>query len=205
LDVRALLSDVGQRVLTANKRQQKRDLTAWLHELRLPADATLLDFGCGTGLFGRALAGAGVRYCGFDPDAAAIRYASRRYPELRFVAALDEATAAGPFDVVLANCCFHHIPDEALVSTTLPAIERMMHSRSMLLLVDVLPLARDASLVRRLYNGIEQGDRKRTAAELERLVAGRFALRSSRVRRSFAFSVANPIYNDLIALELVPA
>jgi SAM-dependent methyltransferase len=206
--LRALVSDVAQRVLTLNKREQRRELASRVRQLELPPGAAILDFGCGTGLFARTLQRCGLMYHGYDPDAAAIRYARRLYPDLTFTAGLEEAAAAAPYDLVLANCCFHHIPDGDLLQTTLPAIMRLMRPGSIFLLYDVLPLDRGASPVRRLYNILEQGTAKRTGAELERLLAGRFAVRSRRVQRSFAFSAAaalNPIYNDLILYELVLA
>ena len=205
---RACLNDVAQRLVTLNKLEQRRYLSSWLRRLELPAGATILDFGCGTGLLARTLHRAGLEYCGYDPDVAAIHYARRLYPELTFVSRLEEAAAAAPYDVVLANCCFHHITDQELLNTTLPAIARCMHRDSIFLMCDVLPLDPDASTVRRIYNTFEQGAAKRTASELERLIAGRFAVRSREVQRSFALSAAlpaNPFYNDVTVYELMLA
>jgi SAM-dependent methyltransferase len=177
-----------------------------MRRLNLRPGASILDFGCGTGLFASTLDRAGFTYCGYDPDDAAVRYASKLYPGLTFVSRLEQAIASAPYDVVLANCCFHHISDHDLLTTTLPAIARFMRPDSIFLLCDVLPLEREASAIRRMFNLFERGTCKRTAPELERLVAGRFAVRSRRVQRAFFFSAAvaaNPAYNDLIQYELV--
>jgi cyclopropane fatty-acyl-phospholipid synthase-like methyltransferase len=202
------LSDVAQRVLTLNKLEQRRYLSDWLRQLNLRRGASILDFGCGTGLFARTLHGAGLEYCGYDPDAAAVLYARRIHPSLTFVSQLEQATSAAPFDAILANCCFHHVTDDELMKTTLPTIARCMHRDSVFLLVDVLPQEKDASIIRRVYNAFERGATKRTASELEQLLASRFVVRSRRIRRSFVFSAhvaANPVYNDLIMYELARA
>jgi 2-polyprenyl-3-methyl-5-hydroxy-6-metoxy-1,4-benzoquinol methylase len=206
--VRAALGDVAQRVLTLNKLEQRRYLLEWLRQLNACRGATVLDLGCGTGLFASTLNGAGLQYRGYDPDLAAVRYARRMYPHLTFVSELQEAMAGAPYDFVLANCCFHHVSDDELRKTTLPAIAECMRRDSVFLLVDVLPQETHASMIRRLYNAFEEGETKRTPSELEHLLADRFVVRSRRIRRSFAFSLhvgANPIYNDLIMYELVLA
>jgi 2-polyprenyl-3-methyl-5-hydroxy-6-metoxy-1,4-benzoquinol methylase len=201
----AAIGDLAQRAITLNKHQQRRSLIASLQRLQLRTGARILDFGCGTGLFAPALRDAGFDYCGYDPDIASVRYASRRYPSLRFVAGLEDAAASAPYDVILANCCFHHIADEELVSVTLPGIAGMMRRDSVFVLIDVLPLDARASAVRRVFNWFEQGSHKRTAGAFERLLAGRFLIRSHRTMRFFALSAAtaaNPVYNDVIQLEL---
>jgi SAM-dependent methyltransferase len=206
--VPALISDVAQRVLTLNKLEQRRYLLASLRPLALPAGARVLDFGCGTGLFAATLAGAGLRYCGYDPDAAAVRYAARRHPALTFVSRLEDAAAAAPYDIVLANCCFHHIDDEEVRRVTLPGIAALMHPGSRFLLVDVLPLEPGASTFRVLFNLLEQGDRKRTVDQHEALLTGRFVIRSRRIERFFVLSAAvaaNPFYNDIVRFELALA
>ena len=198
------LSDLGQRLLTRNKRQEKRDLLQWLGTLRLPPGTRVLDFGCGTGLFATTLQALGFAYTGFDPDAAAIEYARSRYAGPTFVSALADAAPLAPFDLVVANCCFHHIGDDALRHTTLPAIAGLMRPGATLLVLDVLPLGPDASLARRLYNLFEEGAHKRDAAHHERLLAERFTVCARATRRSFALSAAhpaNPLYNDVIQLE----
>ena len=205
---RALISDVAQRLLTLNKLEERQALSDWLQRLHLRPGARILDFGCGTGLFATTLHNAGLKYYGFDPDADAVRYALYLHPGLPFVAQLDEAAAAAPFDAILANCCFHHISDNDLLNTTLPAIARMMQRDSVFMLMDVLPLEKDASMSRRIYNLFELGASKRTAPELERLLAGRFGIRSRRVRRSFLLSasfVINPVYNEVIVYDLALA
>jgi trans-aconitate methyltransferase len=208
IPLHALVSDLAQRLVTFNKLEQRRHLARSIRQLQPRTGARLLDFGCGTGLFARTLHGLGLTYWGFDPDVAAVQYASWLYPDLRFVSAIEDAEAAAPYDVVLANCCFHHISDRDLHETTLPTIARLMSSDATLLLCDVLPLEEGASVIRRLYNTFEQGAARRTASELERLLADRFAVRARRVQRSFVLSAAvpvNPVYNDLIVYELVLA
>ncbi len=52
-----------------------REFDLMMRLLAPPADATLLDVGCGTGHFGRRFAAAGLRVTGLDPDPAMLDYA----------------------------------------------------------------------------------------------------------------------------------
>jgi SAM-dependent methyltransferase len=203
VSLHAFISDIGQRIVTVNKREQRRALTAWIRRLRLPPGATVLDFGCGTALFARTLHAAGLQYHGYDPDEGCVRYARRLYPDLTFTTQLD--AAAERYDVILANCCFHHIPDAELCQRTLPTIARLLRRSGVFLLWDVLPLDETASTVRRAYNVLEQGDCKRTVAQLERLVTRDFTVRWQDVDRFFAVRapVVNRIFSDLVRFELV--
>jgi 2-polyprenyl-3-methyl-5-hydroxy-6-metoxy-1,4-benzoquinol methylase len=205
IQVPAIVSDLAQRAITLNKHEQRQYLLEAVGRLHLRPGARVLDFGCGTGLFAGTLSGAGLDYYGFDPDAAAVHYAARIHPSLTFVSRLEDAAALSPFDAVIANCCFHHIDDEELGRQTLPAIAGLMREDARFLLIDVLPLERDASTIRRLFNVLEQGTHKRTGAQLEALLVGRFAIDARRVLRFFAFSASvpiNPVFNDVIQFEL---
>jgi SAM-dependent methyltransferase len=205
ISIPPLVSDVAQRLLTLNKLEQRRHLESCIERLNLPVGASVLDFGCGTGLFATTLDRLGLRYCGYDPDAAAVRYACQRYRGLTFTTSLEETARSAPYDLIVANCCFHHIGDADLRENTLPAIARRMRRDSVFVLIDVLPLDERASMIRRLFNTIEVGNRKRTAAELDAALGACFTTRARRIRRVSALSLAsafNPIYNDLIVYEL---
>ncbi|MFZ5530156.1 MAG: class I SAM-dependent methyltransferase [Pseudomonadota bacterium] len=54
--------------------------------LALPAGASLLDLGCGTGWFGRRFAGDGYAVTGVDPDASSLAFARERMPGIRYLA-----------------------------------------------------------------------------------------------------------------------
>lgn len=53
--------------------------------LALPAGATLLDLGCGTGWFGRRFAADGYQVTGVDPDAQSLAFARQRSREIRYL------------------------------------------------------------------------------------------------------------------------
>ena len=203
--LRALVSDLGQRAVSLNKLEQKRYFAERIRQLGVAPGSKVLDFGCGTGLFARTLSRLGLQYFGYDVDEGLLVYARRLRPWLSFVSSLDQARTLGPFDVIVANCCLHHIPDVELVASTLPDLARMMTPESTLMLVDVLPLEPQASAIRRLYNRLEQGDFKRTADELDRLLSPRFTIRSKTQPRSNFLALSspfNPIYNNLAAYDL---
>lgn len=78
-----------------------------------PADADLLDIGCGTGRSRQIYAGSFARYTGVDLSAGALAAARREFPADTWVEA-DACRlpfADGRFDVVAFSSLLHHIPD----------------------------------------------------------------------------------------------
>jgi hypothetical protein len=53
----------------------------------------------------------GLRYYGHEIDGGVLSYAKRMHAGHVFVSIRDGVARPGPFDLVVANCCFHHIPD----------------------------------------------------------------------------------------------
>ena len=62
----ALVNDLGQRVVSGNKWEQRRSLRRRLEALCLPPRSKALDFGCGTGLFASTFTGSGLAYHGYE-------------------------------------------------------------------------------------------------------------------------------------------
>ncbi|MCI4369840.1 MAG: class I SAM-dependent methyltransferase, partial [Thermoplasmata archaeon] len=73
----------------------------------------LLDVGGRTGTFTVRLTGAAKTVVVAEPEVSVVRAASRRHPELRFVAGVGEHLpfAAGSFDRVTAIRSTHHMDD----------------------------------------------------------------------------------------------
>lgn len=76
---------------------------------------TVLDLGCGAGLFARAAADRGAQVTGIDSDPAAVMVAAAEVPEATFVVrdALDPPP--GPVDVVAAVQLLMHVADPIAV------------------------------------------------------------------------------------------
>ena len=142
----------------------------------------------------------------YDIDLNLLEYARWLYPKRTLTHSIKEATSYAPYDIILANCCFHHISDSELISSTLPEISSMMHKNTIFILIDILPLENNASLIRRAYNKLEAGHSKRCAEHLEKLLLVEFTIINKCVERSHLLSLdskANPIYNDLIIFALL--
>lgn len=91
------------------------------------AGASMLDAGCGTGYFTRALARERLEIVGLDPDPAAIRFArSRAGPRERYVIgdarALPFANARFDYSVAITSLCF--IADQARALNELARVTR---------------------------------------------------------------------------------
>jgi SAM-dependent methyltransferase len=82
---------------------------------------SVLDVGCGAGLFARAAVARGARVTGIDTDPAAVARAAGEVPDGTFVVrdALDPPAA--PFDVVAAVQLLMHVDDPAAVLAAMRA------------------------------------------------------------------------------------
>lgn len=200
---RAWINDMAQRALTWNKADQKASLGAFLRGLDLPDDCRVLDFGCGTGLFAPLFAELGMRYTGYDIDTALVAYANRRHPEAVFCADREALGEQGPYDLILINCCAHHIPDADLLAE-LSFLKGLLCLRGICLLVDILHVPPDQdTFLHRQFMKLEQGRHVRTAQAYHDLISTHFTITHQTRWRSHLFSLpwkCNPLYNDLIVL-----
>jgi SAM-dependent methyltransferase len=76
---------------------------------------SVLDLGCGAGLFARAAADRGARVTGIDTDAAAVGLAAAEVPEGVFAVRDAHDPPPGPFDVVAGVQLLMHVADPAMV------------------------------------------------------------------------------------------
>jgi SAM-dependent methyltransferase len=83
-----------------------------------PADATLLDVGCGTGHFSRRFAAAGLRVAGLDPDPAMLGHARGLGDGVSYLLGTGTSLSFGDntYDYVTAvtSLCFIADPEQAL-------------------------------------------------------------------------------------------
>lgn len=82
----------------------------------LPADALVLDAGCGPGLVAEALLRAGHRVRGYDLSAEMVRRARERCAPFEGRArfekrSIDEVAPGEPFDAALSRLVLHHVED----------------------------------------------------------------------------------------------
>lgn len=205
--LRAAAGDLAQRLLTGNKRGQKRRLRGLVRGLNLPGGSKVLDFGCGAGLFAPLFADLGLHYTGFDIEAASLRYGGLLHsPPARFTSSLDEAAELGPHGCILANCCFHHIPDREL-HDLLRRFRDMLMPGGAFLLVDILAVPDDPSPLRRWFMPLEQGRHVLVRSGYESIVSSHFSIVRSGVDRDNILSIpwgALPIGNNLLYLECRP-
>jgi SAM-dependent methyltransferase len=198
----ALYNDVAQRLISLNKLEQRRHLLDRLRALGLPPGGTALDFGCGTGLFAPTFRRAGLRYLGYDIDPRLVSYAAHLYRYGRFLSSEALLRAAAPFDVIVANCCFHHIADDTL-STELARMRGLLADGGTFVMIDiVLPAGPDPSFLRRQFRRLERGAFVRQPDQYRAIVERHFRVRRVDWHRSHLFSLPrNPVYNDLVILE----
>lgn len=202
--LRAFANDMAQRILSANRMQPRRDLFQFVSGLKIEEGGRVLDFGCGTGLFAPTLAKkCGLIYTGYDIDEEFISYAKRLYPFGDFFSSRRDVESTRPFDLVTANCCFHHIPDaEALLETAF--IRGLLKPGGTFLFIDILKVENDPSPLHRWFMKLEEGGFVRTQSQYAGLLSRSFVIKSTVIRRSVLFSLnfnSCPIYNDLVFME----
>ena len=79
------------------------------------AGVTLLDLGCGAGVFARAAADRGARVTGIDADPSAVAAAAVAVPAGRFAVGDAHDPPSGPFDVVAAVQLLAHVANPVAV------------------------------------------------------------------------------------------
>jgi SAM-dependent methyltransferase len=79
------------------------------------AGTSVLDVGCGAGVFARAAADRGARVTGIDTDPTAVRRAAAEVPGGAFTVGDALHPPPGPFDVVVAVQLLMHVRDPAAV------------------------------------------------------------------------------------------
>jgi SAM-dependent methyltransferase len=102
----------------------------------IPADARLLDLGCGQGVLGALLAAAGrtgVRYTGVDLMPRDIERARHACPDAQLVAGDIRTTGFGPADVVVVLDVLHYI-DYAAQADVLQRVRLALSGGGVLLL-----------------------------------------------------------------------
>jgi len=198
------VSDLAQRLLTLNKRHQKHDISSILARINFPKQPCVLDFGCGTGLFARFLQGLGLKYVGYDVDEKLIAYAGKRSPGVTFTTSLDVATASGPYDLILVNCCFHHIPDEEC-QNILRWFATILQPSGHVLFIDILRPAQRISAMHDFFMCMEQGKHVRSREENLALLSGSVHALEPTVTRSYCFGLRsrfNGFCNDVLTCVL---
>ena len=199
----ALFNDVMQRVITLDKWEQRKNLSRRLKKIEPALGSKVLDFGCGTGLFVRVFENERLKYWGYDIDDRLITYASRLYPNCGFTTSEVVLKKEAPFDLIIANCCFHHI-DDTLLSKELKRIESLLADQGIFLMIDILLIENDPSFLHRSFMKLEQGKHLRTVEGYQEHVEKHFPVIHSEVQRSHIFSLNhrfNPLYNDLAIFE----
>ena len=89
---------------------------------------TLLDLGCGPGVFARAAADRGAQVTGIDTDRHALARAAATVPEATFRVgeATDLDEPDGAFDVVVAMQLISHVPDPLRVLREAARVGRLI-------------------------------------------------------------------------------
>lgn len=197
--LRAIFNDLFQRILTLNKWEQRKNLSNRLKCLGLLPGSKVLDFGCGTGLFASIFKK--FIYYGYDIDKQFISYASSLYRNSKFTSSFKNLEKEGPFDLIIANCCFHHIEDLRLIAE-LDQINKLLDKNSLFIMIDLLLVENEANLLRRLYRKLEKGVFVRRIEDYKKLIEPYFKTINIFFEKSHFFSLKyNPIYNELVIFE----
>ena len=150
------IDDIAQRVITANKRDQKENLRKMLRNLFSRKGAKALDFGCGTALFAPVFHELGFVYYGYDIDEDLLDHASRVYPYGRFVRTKLDLIGGHKYDVIVANCCFHHIGN-ACLSQELELISSLLLDDGVFFMIDILAPDVDRGWLHKQFMKLERG------------------------------------------------
>lgn len=193
----ALTNDVMQRLVTFNKRHQKRNLSRLLETCHLGSRSKVLDFGCGTALFSGLFKRHDLDYYGYDIDVRLLTYAARLYPDCAFLSDRGDLKKAGPFELIVANCCFHHIHDDQL-AVEIEQIRDLLTDDGTFLLIDLVASEGNMTLPKRLFLKLEQGVTIRPWHSYRQLLEPSFAIHRQEVSpQPFGPFSSSPVHQDL--------
>ncbi|KAF0235161.1 MAG: hypothetical protein FD177_320 [Desulfovibrionaceae bacterium] len=171
--------------------------------MKFPVGASVLDFGCGAGIFSPEFTRRGFVYTGYDIDQDSLDYAGKLYRGSTFVNSTQALAGLGPFDCILSNCCFHHIGREDLKRVLLFLLS-LLEDGGVFLCIDILAVPNDPSPLHRWFMTLEQGQHVRVESEQRDIIGEFFSIESSFVYRDVLFSMdwpGCPIGNDLLVLK----
>jgi len=198
--IKAILNDLFQRFITINKWEQRRNLALNIRSLSLKPGSICLDFGCGTALFAPVFTAFDLNYYGYDIDHGLMNYAARIYKNAHFVSSWKDLEALAPFDLILANCCFHHI-DSRILDEELRNISTLLADYGTFIMIDILLPQDDSHWLRNIFRKMERGAFIRTADDYSVQIRRHFEIMKKKTERSHLFSLKNnPVYNDLLVL-----
>ena len=112
----------------------------------------------------------------------------------------EQVVSLGPYDCVLANCCFHHIPDAQAAAPQLAFIRSNLGPNGCFVMLDILASDDDVAAppLHHLFGLIEQGDSMRRHRENIQLLESQFEVVRADVVRTHLFSLdPSPLYNNL--------
>jgi 2-polyprenyl-3-methyl-5-hydroxy-6-metoxy-1,4-benzoquinol methylase len=197
----AIFNDLMQRIITLNKYEQKNYLHNKLKAIRITKGAKVLDFGCGTGLFTTVFKKNNLDYYGYDIDKDFILYAQRIYKNCKFMNSEEELNKNAPYELIIANCCFHHISDDMLPNV-LDKINKLLNEKGIFLMIDLLLGLDKKNFLNRLYSKLERGRYLREIKDYQMLLGKFFKILNIEVQHSHPFSFKNNyLYNELVIFE----
>ncbi len=194
------LNDVFQRIVTFDKISQRNNLSAYVKRIGLKRHSRVLDFGCGTALFARTFLHLGMEYVGYDIDQRVVAYAAMVYPNGKFVANSDEIHKLGKYDLIVANCCFHHM-DDFTIHQVLTIIKSYLQPTGEVLILDIFDEGRSKGALRRLFLMLERGAYLRKVEDYQAIIKQQFKIIEEETQPLLLLPwrcIFNPIASKLI-------
>lgn len=203
--LKAFLNDMFQRVVTFDKINQRKNLLSQVQHIGIARKSRVLDFGCGTALFARTFIRLGAEYVGYDIDKDIVKYAAKLYPAATFTADINMMKNLGKYDLIIANCCFHHM-DNATVQTELKRIKICLKPGGTLLILDIFKEDLPQGSLRRLFLLLERGVYLRKDGDYHKMVSSEFMVVEKEIMPLTLFPwkcFVNPIASNILMYQCI--
>lgn len=144
---------------------------------------SVLDLGCGTGIYARCI---DPRvYVGIDVSPSYIRRAQQNFPHHRFevMDATHLEFSACSFDTVMISGVLHHL-DAAIARQVLSEVSRVLKPLGRLLLWEDVPTQDPYNLVGKLVHKLDVGEHIRPSDEYKDLLSADFCVETTECFRS---------------------
>lgn len=119
----------------------------------------------------------------------------------QFIASKDKVKKGAPFDLIVADCCFHHI-DDITLHKELNEVKRILIMNGTLIMIDILFSKGDTQFLRKLFRKSELGAHVKLIEDYQERMEQHFEItRIDIVRPHLSLIKNNLIYNNSAFLE----
>lgn len=156
---------------------------------RIPKNASVLDFGCGTGQYSELFESS--KYVGVDVPGPHLNYAKRQFPKKTFITFSENfivPSKSNFFDWVTCFAVVHHVPPDG-AKVFREEVLRLLKRHGRILIVDPVPVANQKSLLSKSLLSFDRGHFPRLPRKVIEIFGKTVKVRENRTIKIGSYSM----------------